>query len=75
MDISALQSGRVYTFHIKPAEAPTGETVPVSAKKRVFVGPKYLDGIPFIEVKGRIGKNHLIAIGAIDKIEPAGQEN
>jgi hypothetical protein len=75
MQVSELKRGESYVFHIKPFEPPFGDSLPVEAKPRKFVGIEEVAAVgkpsePFVEVERGNGSRHLIAVESIDSIEP-----
>lgn len=74
MNIDELQVGRIYLFQISDWEAPTGEVIAGGKdKRRIFLGYKPIDGIPFVEVQRETGKRHLIAVETVKAVRPVTQ--
>lgn len=76
MDIANLEPGKKYVFYTKPWQPPVGEVIQGEAKERMFIGQRNegaagMPKVPFVEVARGNGTQHLIAVEAIDRIEPA----
>ncbi|AQH05812.1 hypothetical protein A9R05_43140 (plasmid) [Burkholderia sp. KK1] len=74
MDISSLERGKRYTFHIKPFEPAEGDPIAVEPKTRQFVGPRDIGAngmpsTPFVEVARDDGTCHLLALDTISRVE------
>lgn len=68
MQISELIPGRFYDIRIKDISVYTEHYFPGEVKRRRYIGPFNVDGIPFIEVTDALHGDHLIAVDLIDEI-------